>query len=83
MQMNRRNFLAAFAATATLDPERLLRTRKKLISIPKPVTPIGPVSGMIAFNGKLFFLAKRSIWEMQKDGTYKNISWEFSPEVLA
>lgn len=39
--MNRRNFLSAltgFAATAVLDPERLLWKPGKLISIPK-VTP--------------------------------------------
>lgn len=46
MNMNRRGFfglLAGFAATATMDPERLLWVPgKKLISIPSPHPIIGP-----------------------------------------
>lgn len=53
--MNRRGFfkrlLATVAVGATMDPEELLWTRKKLISIPKPApTPIMFAGNVVVVN---------------------------------
>lgn len=86
--MNRRNLfgaLAALAATAALDPERLLWVPgRKLISIPAPMLPPSPlrlyaelpcpIDKIFNVSKRLFVIGSQTLFEVFPDGSYSALN---------
>ena len=95
--MNRRGFfsvLAGMAATATLDPERLLWVPgKKLISIPKPIPETWGaglqfftefperINGLHTVGESLFAMTEGGLYRIHPTGLFEKIASVIGPAV--